>query len=170
MCLSIHNKKRTFGQKDCTIWEMREVHERSGIFMCFITLVSELLDLWVFLGSFPPGLWWSSKKNAGNCFMHMVYSIIWSDVGSSAPAGSDTPHGLPAYRSPPPYSEIEQSRFPTQNLQTVPKTAYTPAPVMPTSPQLASQPPSYTATGRKQKISLFLSFMWVNILTMVRLC
>ncbi len=26
-------KKRTFGQKDCTIWETREVLERSGVFI-----------------------------------------------------------------------------------------------------------------------------------------
>ncbi len=26
-------KKRTFGQKDCTIWETREVGERSGVFI-----------------------------------------------------------------------------------------------------------------------------------------
>ncbi len=29
-------KKRTFGQKDCTIWETREVRERSGVFITFI--------------------------------------------------------------------------------------------------------------------------------------
>ena len=32
MRLPIHNKKRTFGQKDCTILETREVRERSGVF------------------------------------------------------------------------------------------------------------------------------------------
>ena len=26
-------KKRTFGQKDCTIWKTREVRERSGVFI-----------------------------------------------------------------------------------------------------------------------------------------
>ena len=35
MCVSIHNKKGTLGQKDCTIWETREVRERSGVFISY---------------------------------------------------------------------------------------------------------------------------------------
>ena len=42
LCLSQSiAKKRTFGQKDFTIWETREVHERSGI---FILIISSVVD------------------------------------------------------------------------------------------------------------------------------
>ena len=33
MSLSIQNKERDLGQKDCTIWEMQEVRECSGVFI-----------------------------------------------------------------------------------------------------------------------------------------